>query len=283
MYNAANKLSLGLTLALSALGVLSSCGPSAEERAAAELLGQAEGLYDMKEYQSAIDSIKALNERYPKFADIRKSGLRIQAQATESLVKDSIEAIEPVLAESTLRCDSLQGLFTEVKASAEGIDGYYVPKSTGTSTGMDATGIQPRVSTEGYFYLAANISGRTVGLNRLKISAGNESWTSQPVSATRILTVEGSEIASLSPEEVAGLGPWLAGHGAKGLKGTFEGSRGTVSFAVSPALRERIMLCEEYATALQTKRSASIQREKLERKLQSVRDYLANLPLPSQD
>lgn len=282
MFNAASKHLRPAVVFMAALPLLLSCGPSAEERAAAELLGQAEALCDLKNYQDAIDSVKALNERYRALTGIRQAALRVQALATEGLVKDSIEAIEPVLAQSTIACDSLKTLFETVEPSAEGLDGYYIPKSGKRQGAMESTGIQPRVSTEGYFYAAANINGRVIGLNGLSVSSGSETWTSQPLSPARVMAVEGSEIASLSPEEVAGLGTWLASKPGTGIKGTFTGSKGNVTFAIPAELRERIILCEEYATALQTRRHASIQREKLERKLQAVRDRLANLPLPEE-
>lgn len=283
MYNAANRIIRSLGGAAFAALCLVSCGPSAEERAAAELLGQAEALYDLKDYAGAIDSVNALDERYRGFTDLRRSGLRIRALATESLVKDSIEAVEPELARATIACDSLKNLFDYTAPAAEGLDGYYLPKGLKASNAMSATGIQPRVDTDGYFYLTANINGRVTGLTTVSISSGGDTWTSAPISAARVLTVEGSEIASLSPEETAGLGAWLAAHPAKGLKGCFNGTKGKVEFSVSPALRDMTILCAEYSEALLGRRSASIQREKLERKLQAVRDRLANLPLPSQD
>lgn len=283
MYNAANKIIRPVLAGMALLTLLASCGPSAEERAAAELLGHAEALYDLKEYQAAVDSVKALNERYRGLTDIRRSALRVQALATEGLIKDSIEAIEPVLAQSTISSDSLKALFTFVEPSAEGIDGYFIPTAAKGQNAMNATGIQPRVSTEGYLYLAANITGRITGLNSLSISSGQDIWTSGTISPTRVLDVEGSEIASISPEEIAGLGQWLKSHPATGLKGIFTGSKGKAQFAIKPAMRENLVLCYDYSEALQLHRHASIQREKLERKLQAVRESLANLPLPSQD
>jgi hypothetical protein len=283
MFNAASKKFRIPALAVLAAAALASCGPGAEERAAAELLGQAEALYDLKDYSGAIDSINSLDARYRGFTDLRRAGLRLRALATEALVKDSIEAVEPELARATIACDSLKALFEYTVPAAEGLDGYYLPKGLKAANAVSATGIQPRVDTEGYFYLTANINGRVTGLTTVSITSGSDTWTSTPISPARVLTVEGSEIASLSPEECAGLGTWLAAHEAKGLKGSFNGAKGKVDFSISPALRDMTLLCVEYSEAQLARRAASVQREKLERKLQAVRDRLANMPLPSQD
>ncbi|MDE6310381.1 MAG: hypothetical protein K2L96_00990 [Muribaculaceae bacterium] len=286
MYNAVNKtyktlLAAGVSLAI-ACG-MTSCGPSAEENAAAALLGSAEAQYDLGEYQAAIDSVKALNERYRGYTDIRRSGLRIQALATEGLIKDSIEAIGPVLAQAQLDTDSLKKMFVHIDGAAAGMDGYYIAASLVASSAMSTTGIQPRVDEAGYLFLTANVNGRNIGLNGLTIKSGNEVWTSGTLSPARVLNVEGSDIASFAPEDLEGLWQWLRAHDASGLKGILTGSRGNSEFAINPQLRAAIIESGEYAQAQQSLRSASIQREKLERKLQAVRDQLANMPLPSED
>lgn len=280
MSSAATKIiSLGFAAAL----ILTSCGPSAEEQAASELLGQTQALIDMGQYGSAIDSVKVLNERFRSLTAIRRMALRLQAVATEGLIKDSIQAIEPVLAQSTLDCDSLASLFDSIPPAAEGLEGYYLPKGVKATGAVSQTGIQPRVSLDGYLYLAANINGRLIGLQTLSLSDAGKSWTSGVISPARVVTVEGSEIASIAPEEIQGLGEWLMENPGGAIKGSFNGDRGKVAFAVSPELRRRIILCWRYSEGLQLRRHAAIQREKLERKLQSVRDQLANMPLPAQD
>ena len=122
MFNAASKKFRIPALAVLAAAALASCGPGAEERAAAELLGQAEALYDLKDYAGAIDSINSLDARYRGFTDLRRAGLRLRALATEALVKDSIEAVEPELARATIACDSLKALFEYTVPAAEGLD-----------------------------------------------------------------------------------------------------------------------------------------------------------------
>lgn len=264
------------------MSALSSCGPSADEKAAAELLGQAQAQFDLKNYQGALDSVAALNARYPREATVRKEGLRVQALATEALVMDSISACEPRLAQATLAVDSLSKLMVFVEPAAEGMDGYFIPAKAVASSAMAATGFQPRVNTDGYMFLSANISGRRIDMQTLTLSSGS-SWTSGHISPARVVEVESSEIASISSEEIEGLAQWLESQPQKAqIKGTFSGSKGSVNFSVSPAMREQTILCADYATALQEQRATSILREKLERKLQTVRDHMANLPAPEE-
>ncbi|MDE6278106.1 MAG: hypothetical protein K2M06_08365 [Muribaculaceae bacterium] len=289
MCNEANNMRRALrSLAAGACGMLllfgtEGCGPSAEERAAATLVGQAEALYDMGDYRGAIDSVKALDERYHSFTDLRRGGLRIRAMATEGLIRDSIEAIEPVLVQSKLAADSLRKFFVHIEPAAEGLDGYYLAATIPASSAMETTTIQPRVDEDGYLYLTANISGRSIGLDGLKIGTGNEAWTSGQISPSRVASVEGSDVASFAPEDLEGLGAWLTAHAGAKLTGTLTGTRGMATFQISAMLREAIVRSYEFSEAWQAERKASIQREKLERKLQAVRDQLANMPLPSQD
>lgn len=270
---------IGLLLLAGATG----CGPSDEERAAATLVGQAEALYDMGDYQGAIDSVKVLNERYRGLTDLRRSGLRIQALATEGLIRDSIEAVEPVMAQAKLDTDSLGKLFVHIEPAAEGLDGYYLAAAIPASSAMETTTVQPRVDEQGYLYLTANVSGRSIGIEGLKIGNEQDAWTSGRISPSRVATVEGSDIASFAPEDLTGLGPWLLEHRGENLTGTLTGARGAASFKISPMLRQALVESYEYSEAWQRERRASILREKLERKLQAVRDQLANMPLPSQD
>ena len=282
MFNVAIK-PLGALIALVALFSLASCGPDKEELAASQLLGEADRLLIVKDYQGAIDSIKVLNQRYPRFGDIRRAGLRIQANAMEGLVIDSIERVEPVLAQATIEVDSLKKEFVYLAPMAAGMDGYYIPSALVKTSVMQTAGLQPRVSEDGYFYLVCNIEGKKIGFRTLKITAGDSTWESRPVSEKRVLAVESSEVASFAPEDVEGLGQWLESHPAKSYKATFTGSKGSLPFTINGLMAESIILSDHYSLALQTQRSASIQREKLERKLQTIRDNLANLPLPSQD
>lgn len=280
MYNAATKIILALLLAAG----LASCGPDARERAAQSLLGAAQAQIDLRNWQAAIDSVSVLDTNYKEQTSARRQGLRLRAQATEGLILDSISALEPVLALATLDVDATRAKVEWHEGAAAGLDGYFTAKGAESRTAVAATGFQPRVGEDGWMYLAANVAGRVIGLQQLVLRSGDASWTCGTLSPAAVLTVEGSEIATFQPESLEGLTDWLenAVPDAKALKGEFVGCKGRVNFEVKGAALEQLRDCAAFARALQNQRRASVRREKLERKLQAIRDQLANMPLPQE-
>lgn len=278
MYNAAIKLFVMLLLA----GGLISCGPDARERAAQSLLEGARTQLELRNWQAAIDSVSLLDADYKEQTGARRQGLRVRAQATEGLILDSIGALEPVLSLATLDVDATREKVEWHEGAASGLDGYFTARGAASRQAVSATGFQPRVGEDGWMYLAANVAGRVIGLQQLVLRSGDESWTSGTLSPSAVIDVEGSEIANFQPETIEGLTAWLENKvpDATALKGEFIGTKGRVSFDLKGQALEQLRDCAAFARALQTQRRASVRREKLERKLQAIRDQLANMPMP---
>lgn len=277
MLKGINRLLLGALL--SALAV-TSCGGDKEREGAQDLYSQSKTALDEHRYTDALALLDTLNARYPLQVEIRREALRVRAGAIEGMCLDSISAGDRALAEATIRVQELGPKFRYVKSSV-GLEGYYLPKKTDEKV-MMATGIQARVTDQGYFYLVANVQGRSIGLSSIQFYDGSETISSSAISPSRVVKVEGSESASFNPEDLVGVGAWLESHpGAS--KVVLVGSKGRADFRLSPALRTEIVECWQYAEALQTQRLASIRREKYERMLATARDQLANMPVNSEN
>ncbi len=273
MLNAINK-ALAACIILS--GALSACGDKDRDGATA-LYTQAEAAIDGTNYTGALVILDTLNTRYPAQTEIRKDGLRLRALAMQGIASDSISASSKELAKATLRREEWDGKFRHI-SSTVGLEGYYIPVGASEKV-MTATGIQPRVSEKGFFYIVANVQGQAIGLHSIEFIDGAESVSSEPISKARIVKVEGSESASFNPEELEAIGPWLKNH-PRASKLVFKGSRKNVTVKLSDKLRSQLTDCYEYASALQAQRRASIHREKFERMLATARDQLANMPAP---
>lgn len=259
--------------------MFAGCGnPDAD--AARALVESARQNIGAGKYAEAVADLDSLNVRYPRQTAERREGLVLRAQAFGGMARDSIEASSAALAAATLELEEAKAGVHHVDGP-RGLEGYWLANGTQPKI-TSATTVQPRVSDEGYFYLIANVAGRKIGLSTVAASAGADTYRSAPVAEARVVTVGSSETANFSPEETGTLGAWLAAHpDTRSL--TLEGRRGDVRVTLSPELRNQIVACYRYATAVQALRTATINREKYERMLATARDQEANLtPVPDQ-
>lgn len=258
---------------------LVSCGDSAADGARA-LYGQSEAAIAQGRYAEAIEFLDTLNSRYYEQTEVRREALGLRARAMEGIAIDSIQVLDGELAQWTMTVQELEPQFRHVPAPAPGMDGYWLPTGVDEHV-MGATGVQARVSDEGYLYIVANVQGRKIGIRALRLCDGADQCVSADISPARVITVRGSESASFSPEEIGEFGPWLASHpGASKL--VIVGSRGDANVRLTPALRNEISRCAAYSTAILSQRSATIRREKFERMLATARDQIANFAIPEQ-
>jgi len=274
MFNAINKTFCAAALLLG----LTACG-NADREGAAALLDESRVAIENRDFAKAIELLDTINVRYRDQTEIRRDALVVRAEAMEGIAVDSISAGDQALAEATLKVQSLEGGFKHISSNV-GLDGYYLPKDASDKV-MTATGIQPRVSEDGHFYIVANIQGRSIGLRAVQFSDGDESVESSSISPSRVLKVEGSEIASFTPEDLEGVGPWLESHDGAS-KCVLLGSKSKIDVKITSQLRKQLVACVAYSSALQAKRLALVHREKYERMLAAARDQLANLqPVPT--
>ncbi len=253
---------------------VSSCGNAAKE-AATELYDASEEAIAHQDYLRAIELLDTLNTRHADQTEIRRRGLGLRARAMEGIALDSIQTVDSELARATLAFNELEQRFRHIDPPAPGIDGYYIPKGVDRQS-MTATGIQARVSDEGYFYIVANVQNRKIGLRAIQLKDRTETCTSADVAPARVITVRNSETASFSPEETSAFGSWLAEH-PQASEVILLGSRGNAKINLRPALRTEISDCAAFSAAILAKRSATIRREKFERMLATARDQIANL------
>ncbi len=275
MLKGISKLALGLLMRC----MVASCGDG-QKAGALELYNQAQTQIDNGNYKAAMILLDTLASRYPAQTDVRRDGLRLRAMAMEGSALDSIGPADAALADATIRVNEWAPKFVHVDSSV-GLEGYFLPKGVDSKV-MTATGIQARVSDKGLLYFVVNVQGRRIGLNSFAFASGSDRISSTEISPARIIEVEGSESASFNPEDTEGMAAWLASHNGA-VKVVFNGTKGHTDIKMSDKLRNEILDCYHYSTALQDQRLASLRREKLERMLQVARDQLANMPAPQQD
>ncbi|MDE6527344.1 MAG: hypothetical protein K2L75_08825 [Muribaculaceae bacterium] len=274
MLNAVNKSLIAAIVVMA--GALGACSDKEQEGAEA-LYGAAETQIGAAQYQQALATLDTLNARYPEQTGVRRQALRLRALAMQGLALDSISAGSEALAAATIERESRDPKFRHVDSNV-GLEGYFLPKGVSEKV-MTSTCIQPRVSDKGFFYIVANVQGKSIGLRSIEFVDGAETASSSPLSPARVIKVEGSESASFNPEDLEGIGEWLLSHpGAS--KVIIRGSKSNASVKLDAKLRSQLVDCYEYSRALQNQRLARLKREKYERMLATARDQLANLPQP---
>jgi len=280
MFSAANKLAI---LALgTAVAVATACTSESERRAAAaeQLRTQAESLAASGNYEQAIALLDSIDQTYREQTDIRRKAMATRATTIESRALQQIGPAEIRMAQAQLRTDSLQKLFVHIDGP-RGLEGYSVAKELAKQDVTDATGIQPRLDHEGYLCIAAVVKKRNIGLNSLSITTQDGTQQVEPISGERCINSDGTELAVFRQEEVAHVLETLEKAEGKPVKIHLNGTRGSVEVKLTPALRTALVRSWQYAMALQELRSAHIERERLERTLQTARDHRANAPVPS--
>jgi len=276
MLNAINKTLIASVVA--AACSLAACSDKELDGAMALYQAAETGIGEAR-YSEALATLDTLNARYPEQTQVRRDALRLRALAMQGLALDSISSGSEALAAATIDREARDPEFRHVDSSV-GLEGYFLPKGVDEKV-MIGTCIQPRVSDKGFFYIVANVQGRSIGLRAIEFVDGAESASSADISPAIIILVEGSESASFNPEELEGIGEWLLAHpGASKI--VLKGSKSNASVKLDPKMRSQLVKCYEYSRALQAQRLASLKREKYERMLATARDQLANLPAPGQ-
>lgn len=276
MLNAINKTLIASVVA--AACSLAACSDKEHDGAMALYQAAETGIAEAR-YSEALATLDTLNARYPEQTQVRRDALRLRAQAMQGLALDSISAGSEALAAATIDREARDPEFRHVDSSV-GLEGYFLPKGVDEKV-MTGTCIQPRVSDKGFFYIVANVQGRSIGLRAIEFVDGAESASSADISPARIIRVEGSESASFNPEDLEGIGEWLLAHpGASKI--VLKGSKSNASVKLDAKMRSQLVKCYEYSRALQAQRLARLKREKYERMLATARDQLANLPAPEQ-
>ncbi len=262
---------VALILAAAAAG----CGDNSRREAANQLLGKAQTLVDSHDYDSAIVVLDTLDKKYRDCLDERKAGTTVRLTALANLTRDSLASAELQLQRVQADVEALQPQFRKVEVA--GTEGYFVDKEAFTGKEMNSTSLQARVDPEGYLFVVANVAGCRIGLNSLRVGDA-------VTAPAQSVSVEGSEIMSLSQEQVAPVVDAINAADGKTVAVELVGTKGKVSVKLTGKQLAAFADSDRYAKALQRQRRLQITLEKLERQLARLNDQLAaRIPVPEED
>lgn len=267
MLNVASKI---CAVAIS-LATLLSCGNSNRDQAT-QLCEAAEQEVKAGRYEGAMMLLDTLDTKYASEVEVRRSAMKFRAMAVEGLTLRRITAVDDTLAYLKSISDQFDQRFDYVENPGKGLGGNYVAKSLVKGKPE----LLPRINDEGYFTLSVKVDGRPIGFSYITFSDGSESVSTVPVSSSRLVKVENTEMTVLQQEDLTEAAQWLVLHPDANAY-ELVGANSVLKRKLTPELRDAIVETWQFAEAKQAYRLSLIEREKLERRLQLCRDQLANV------
>lgn len=229
MWNAANKLFRLTMPVVLALGLLTACGESKEEKAAKELLAQATVDMNDGRLQQALAIVDTIPVLFPKQVKVRRSAMDLRPVIVEMITDGEI-------AECEADIESTEQAFARARSkmvkivNPELVEPYWVAAGQEKVNVMNATGLQARVDDDGIFTIISEVVGAgNLHHNSITLqSADGATATSGTVPYDDELNyrINGSETVTFTGESIDTLGVFADKHRGAKLTLVFNGEKG---------------------------------------------------------
>lgn len=222
--------SLILAVIVMALPVVAtSCGESAEEKAAKEMLAQVSVLMTQGDYEQALALVDTLPVMYPKQIKVRQAALDLKPAIIELATDGEIDKAEADI-------EAVQQRFADAREKMKRIDdenlveGYWIPSSFKVKDFLATTGIQPRVTDDGSFNIVSEVNNAgTLHHSAIMLSASNGDKAESgavPYDDELNYRINNSETVTFGESKVDSIGKFAVAHYGEPLKLTFLGENG---------------------------------------------------------
>lgn len=281
MYNAAIKSLVGASI-LSI--IFTSCGGNPREKAAQELYTQAESLVAEGNPSEAIVLLDSIASGYQEQVEWQRRAMALRPQAIIAETDGRIAAVSDSLS-------LLEGEFNAIKAKmkqindARLVEPFSVDAATYRADFMSGTGIQPRVSEIGQFYVISSVNPGGPAHTHFTLTATDGQSVASgtvPYDGEMNYRISGSEVVTYSPEQSEAVGAFATAHRGQGATVTFTGKN---SRAIKLSAREMdaIANCYEYSRAIVLARQLAFERERLTRQREIATSQLQRLTTPVEE
>ena len=260
-----------LILSASAV-VVTSCGESADTKAARALLEQAKTCLDEGNFTRSLELLDSIESAYPAEIAQRREGLHLRPKAIEGVTLRQLETTDSLIAALQIENERLSSAIRFVENPVEG---YYVSTSAVKGDFIGTNGIQPRITPEGIFYIVSSV-GRPVKSTAVTLTSGGESATTATVAHDdeRNYRRNGVEVITFMASECDTLGRFALTHRDQPMKLTFDGATPyTIDFQAARV--EELASVYEAATAVNRGKKAQLDKTRLERQLALSRSQQA--------
>ena len=280
MYNAYKHISK-ILLTISVLAItLNSCKSDKSNTAtlAEELFNKAQTELNSGNAHECITLLDSLDSNFIKERAIIQQSMNLRPQALLQIATEEIASTDSIINTNKAKLDSLKPLMTHV--DVPGTEGYFLVRALVDPNFMNKTGISPRVSEIGEFYLVTSVNPAG-GLKHWSVSAvvGNMIATSDTVTYDGALNfrLNNSEVITFTPAGSNNIGELLANNPNLPVKIIFNGENGkTKSISLSPTQIEGMATAYRYALAINDMRNATINLERLNARCNKLQQQINN-------
>ncbi|MDE6085607.1 MAG: hypothetical protein K2G40_04315, partial [Muribaculaceae bacterium] len=172
----------------------------------------------------------------------------------------------------------LEGMYNELLprmkkvSDARLVEPYYTAASIYNPNFMETTGIQPRVSDIGQFYLVSSVNGLGLKHTGMSLSGGGELATAGPVPFDGEMNyrINGGEVITYSPEQSEAIGALAARHPEEAMTVTLTGGKNK-NLKLSAKEVRAIADCYNFSKAIVDARQLAFERERLNRQVEIAR------------
>lgn len=282
MYNAYRRIAAAAYAVAIASVAMTSCKGGADNKGAEAKIAfdKAQNALNSGDARECISLLDSLDSRFADDTDIMKQSMQLRPKALMQITVEDIAAADSTVTANKLLLDSLKPLMTHV--NVPGTEGYMLKSSMVDPTFMNKTGLSPRVSENGEFYLVSSVNPAG-GLKHWSVSAvvGDMIATTDtvPYDGTLNFRTGNSEVITFTPAGSRGIGELVAAHEGHPVKILFNGQSGrTSSISLNAAQIDGIATAYRYARAVNEMRDATINRERLNARADKLREQIDATP-----
>ena len=267
MYNAYRRIAAAAyAVAIASVAMISCKGGADNKGAEAKIaFDKARNALNSGDARECISLLDSLDSRFADDTDIMKQSMQLRPKALMQITVEDIAAADSTVTANKLLLDSLKPLMTHV--NVPGTEGYMLKSSMVDPAFMNKTGLSPRVSENGEFYLVSSVNPAG-GLKHWSVSAvvGDMIATTDtvPYDGTLNFRTNNSEVITFTPAGSRGIGELVAAHEGLPVKILFNGQSGrTSSISLNAVQVDGIATAYRYARAVNEMRDATINRDRL--------------------
>lgn len=267
MYNVYRHIAAALCIVAAASLAMSSCGGSADNKGAEAKIAfdKAQNALNRGDAQECITMLDSIDKKFTDDSEIIKESMRLRPKALLQITDADITAADSTINTNKTLLDSLKPLMVHV--AVPGTEGYLLRQTMVDPAFMNKTGVSPRVSENGEFYIVTSVNPAG-GLQHWSVTAvvGGMSATTDTVPYDGALNfrTNNSEVITFTPAASRGIGALVAENPSMPVKILFNGQNGrSHSVTLNATQIDGMATAYRYASAVNDMRNATINLERL--------------------
>ncbi len=270
-----NMKKITVTIGAALIIAVASCGKKVNPEAEG-LLNDAQMAFDRADYAGAVVLLDSLQKAFPAEVAIQRSGMALRPKVIEQLTLIEIAKSDSAIAAEKAEAENLKAQLKWIKTPGM-IEGYWTYGKSYRPDFMNTTGIEPRVSEIGEFYIVSSVNP-SGGLKHTSIAisgnGGRAATPEVPYDGESNYRIDGGEIITFSPQASDTIGKFAFNNQGAPLTLHFVGKNERMQ-KLSPEQAAAISAAYRYSKITIDARERSVNREKLEKQLAIARSQIA--------